>query len=116
MSDTNSTAPLDITAALERVYKGSDGAKRVEQVVIRLLQRLLSETSRPLEKRRPCHGPGRYGESKVVAGRRRRRGGILLGKLPGGQPLRPHRQFRICNLGAAGTLDFSVTSVQFLWK
>jgi hypothetical protein len=24
--------------------------------------------------------------------------------------------FRICNLGAAGTLDFSVTSVQFLWQ
>lgn len=24
--------------------------------------------------------------------------------------------FRICNQGAAGTLDFSVTSVQFLWK
>ena len=24
--------------------------------------------------------------------------------------------FRICNLGAAGTLDFSVTSVQFLWN
>jgi hypothetical protein len=24
--------------------------------------------------------------------------------------------FRICNLGVAGTLDFSVTSVQFLWK
>jgi len=48
VSEAVSSSSPDFAAALERVYRGADGAKRVEQVVIRLLARLLAESNRPL--------------------------------------------------------------------
>jgi hypothetical protein len=48
MSQFTNSAPVDLAEALEAVYKGPDGPKRVEQVVIRLLARQLSETNRSL--------------------------------------------------------------------
>src|SRR5437660_795758 len=42
------TAPVGFAEALETVYKGPDGPKRIEQLVIRLLGRLLSEKNASL--------------------------------------------------------------------
>ncbi len=42
------SAPVDFAAALERVYHGNDGARRIEQIVLRLLARQLAETNRSL--------------------------------------------------------------------
>src|SRR5262249_2964034 len=48
MSETAAPFPINFAEALEAVYKGPEGSKRVEQVVIRLLERLLSEANLPL--------------------------------------------------------------------
>ena len=45
---TSSPQP-DFKDLLENVYKEPDGAKRVEQALIRLLTLLLAENNRPLE-------------------------------------------------------------------
>lgn len=49
MPEITTPAEFDYKAALENVYKGPDGAKRGEQVVIRLLARLLAESNRSLD-------------------------------------------------------------------
>src|SRR6516165_2532930 len=49
MAEATNSAPFDGGSALERIYKGPDGPKRVEQIVIRLLARLLAESNRSLE-------------------------------------------------------------------
>jgi hypothetical protein len=49
MEENNTPAAFDSASALEKVFKGQDGPKRVEQVVIRLLARLLAESNRPLD-------------------------------------------------------------------
>jgi len=49
MAEIKNAAPFDSWSAIEKVYRGPDGTKRVEQVVVRLLARLLSESNRPLE-------------------------------------------------------------------
>jgi hypothetical protein len=45
----STTGATDFSELLERVYKGQDGVKRVEQIVIRLLTLHLAESKRPLE-------------------------------------------------------------------
>src|SRR4051812_20748725 len=50
MSETPSgtAQPVDLAEALEKVHRGVDGPKRVEQIVLRLLARLVSESNRSL--------------------------------------------------------------------
>jgi len=43
------SAQPDVKDLLESVYKEPEGAKRVEQALIRLLTLLLAESNRPLE-------------------------------------------------------------------
>jgi hypothetical protein len=49
MAHSEAQDQIDLAAALEKVYKGPDGAQRVQQIVIRLLSRLLADSTRSLD-------------------------------------------------------------------